>query len=397
MNWPKAALGEVTQKIGSGSTPRGGEESYKDRGIPFIRSMNVYDGEFVYNGLAYLDEEQARALRHVTLHPGDVLLNITGASVARVCRLPDKLSGGRVNQHVAIIRPDNNRLDSDFLAHLLRAPEAKAQLLRVSEAGATREAITKTQIEEFRIPLPPLAEQRRIAAILGKADRVRRLRKRAVGLLEGLTQSIFLEMFGHPAANPHGIPIEALSNVASFVSGGTPSKDVREFWSGDIPWVSPKDMKVTNIVDSEDHVSEAAILRTSLKLIEPVTVLMVVRGMILAHTVPIAITHRAVTINQDMKAIRFDRKIDPAFGLWCLKTQADVILSKVSTAAHGTKRLEMADVERLPIQTPNEIEQQKFVKASLSVGRMIKASTAALKSDSLFFTSLQHRAFSGEL
>jgi type I restriction enzyme, S subunit len=196
VSWPSAALGEITLKIGSGSTPRGGGESYKSCGVPLIRSMNVHDGELVDDGLAYLDESQAAALNHVTLQPGDVLLNITGASVARVCRLPDQLSGSRVNQHVSIVRPDSKKLDTNFLAHLLRAPEAKRRLLRVAGAGATREAITKSQIEEFRIPLPPLDEQRRIAAILDKADELRRKRKRALDLLDSLSRSIFLEMFG---------------------------------------------------------------------------------------------------------------------------------------------------------------------------------------------------------
>jgi type I restriction enzyme, S subunit len=201
MSWPTVPLGEITEKIGSGSTPRGGEESYKSSGVPLVRSMNVHDGEFFYDGLAFLDDQQAEALRHVTLQAGDVLLNITGASVARVCKLPEQLSGGRVNQHVSIVRPDPRRLDPGFLAHLLRAPEAKARLLRVAGAGATREAITKSQIEEFGIPLPALDEQRRIAAILDKVDALRRKRKRALALLDGLTQSIFLEMFGDLVEN----------------------------------------------------------------------------------------------------------------------------------------------------------------------------------------------------
>jgi type I restriction enzyme S subunit len=154
VSWPTAALGEVTQKIGSGSTPRGGGESYKAWGIPLIRSMNVHDGEFVDDGLAYLDDHQAAALKHVTLHVGDVLLNITGASVARVCRLPDQLSGGRVNQHVSIIRPDNRRLDTNFLAHLLRAPEAKARLLRVAGRGLHEKQSQKHRFRSSKSSFP---------------------------------------------------------------------------------------------------------------------------------------------------------------------------------------------------------------------------------------------------
>jgi type I restriction enzyme, S subunit len=218
VSWPTAPLGEITEKIGSGSTPRGGEESYKSSGVPLVRSMNVYDGEFFYDGLAFLDDQQAEALSHVTLQAGDVLLNITGASVARVCRLPDRLSGGRVNQHVSIVRPDPKRLDAGFLAHLLRAPEAKGRLLRVG-AGATREAITKAQIEEFRISLPPLDEQRRIAAILDKADALRRKRKCALDLLDSLTQSIFLEMFGDPGLSRQ-FPSRALCDITTKITDG---------------------------------------------------------------------------------------------------------------------------------------------------------------------------------
>jgi len=230
MSWPTATLGEITEKIGSGSTPRGGGESYKSYGIPFVRSMNVRDGEFVVEGLAYLDEPQAAALKHVTLHAGDVLLNITGASVARVCRLPDQL--GRVNQHVSIIRPDKKRLDTNFLAHLLRAPQAKSRLLRVAGAGATREAITKAQIEEFKIPLPSLSEQRRIAAILDKADALRRKRNHTLDLLDGLSKSIFQEMFS--ASNLTRRPIGSVCEVGS---GSTTRREDASNFGGEICWV----------------------------------------------------------------------------------------------------------------------------------------------------------------
>src|SRR5206468_80124 len=127
--------------------------------------------------IALMVEMMAPGPKEVIVDPACGTCGFTGASVARVCRLPDAYSGGRVNQHVSIIRPDVTRLNPHFLEHLLRAPEAKSALLRTAGAGATREAITKTQIEEFKIPLPPLEEQRRIAAILDKADMLRRKRK----------------------------------------------------------------------------------------------------------------------------------------------------------------------------------------------------------------------------
>ena len=116
--WDVQLLKQHTTKIGSGATPKGGNESYKSEGIPLIRSLNVYNGTFKYKDLAHIDENQAAALDNVILQGGDVLLNITGASVARCCIVPCDLVSGRVNQHVAILRPKDS-LKSD---HRRRKP-----------------------------------------------------------------------------------------------------------------------------------------------------------------------------------------------------------------------------------------------------------------------------------
>jgi restriction endonuclease S subunit len=155
VSWPLYALGDLTHKIGSGSTPRGGDGAYKSSGIPLVRSMNVHDGAFKRDGLAFIDEEQARLLQNVTLQKNDVLINITGASVARCCMLPEIYLGGRVNQHVAIIRP-KPELDPVFLSYFLTATDTKRTLLNTAGGGATREALTKAQLEALPIPLPPL-------------------------------------------------------------------------------------------------------------------------------------------------------------------------------------------------------------------------------------------------
>jgi type I restriction enzyme S subunit len=166
--WPLIYLGELTSKIGSGSTPTGGEVSYKDEGISLIRSLNVRDGEFSFKDLAFIDNQQAAKLAGVVVEADDVLLNITGASVARVCRAPESVLPARVNQHVCIIRPKPS-LDPVFLEQFLLYPHTKRRLLKIGGAGATREAITKSQIEQFATICPPILMQdefrRRVAAV----------------------------------------------------------------------------------------------------------------------------------------------------------------------------------------------------------------------------------------
>ena len=156
--WETRRLGELTSKLGSGSTPTGGDTAYKDVGISLIRSLNVHDGLFLRKNLAHVDEQQAAKLRNVVVEENDILLNITGASVARVCRAPADVLPARVNQHVMIVRP-TSALNPLFLESLLLNPSMKAKLLKVGGAGATREAITKADAEELEVIVPPKSLQ----------------------------------------------------------------------------------------------------------------------------------------------------------------------------------------------------------------------------------------------
>lgn len=157
-------LADICQKIGSGATPRGGKEAYRAEGIALVRSQNVLDFSFSRDGLAYINDEQADKLRNVELQSGDVLLNITGDSVARACLMDDDYLPGRVNQHVAIIRVDESKAVNSYLLYYLQW--RKSHLLQLASAGATRNALTKGMIEQLEIDLPSLDEQRKVVGIL---------------------------------------------------------------------------------------------------------------------------------------------------------------------------------------------------------------------------------------
>ncbi len=172
--WASITLDELCSKLGSGATPRGGKAAYKAEGVPLIRSMNVHNGHFEWKDLAHIDGNQAEKLKGVTLLKGDVLLNITGASVARSCLLPDELVGGRVNQHVSIVRVDQNRMLPIFLNAVLVSDSYQNHLLDGSKmAGATREAITKDDLKKMTVPLPPLALQQEFADFAAQVDKSR--------------------------------------------------------------------------------------------------------------------------------------------------------------------------------------------------------------------------------
>lgn len=150
--WLPTTLGAVTSKIGSGATPRGGKAVYVDSGTAFIRSQNVYDSQFEWEGLAHITDEAADSLDGVTVQPEDVLLNITGASFLRTCVVDPDVLPSRVNQHVCIIRPMSG-MPSRYI-HLQLLRHSTKSYLSGLDAGASRQAVTKGHIESVPLVTP---------------------------------------------------------------------------------------------------------------------------------------------------------------------------------------------------------------------------------------------------
>ena len=194
--WEWVRLGDYCLKIGSGATPKGGKDAYVDAG-PFrlIRSQNIYNDGFAPAGLAYISEDQAQKLDGAAVCAGDVLLNITGDSVARVCLAPSAYLPARVNQHVAIIRPEQGKLDSRFLRYFLASPYQQELMLGLAAAGATRNALTKGMIEGFKVPCPPLSNQQVISDVLTSLDDRIALLRETNATLEAIAQALFKSWF----------------------------------------------------------------------------------------------------------------------------------------------------------------------------------------------------------
>lgn len=196
--WKLSSISSFTTKIGSGSTPKGGESSYKSLGIPLIRSMNIHFDRIKYDELAYIDEEQARKLDGVTVEENDVLLNITGASIGRVNIATSRLSGARVNQHVCIIRCVKNIVLPKYLYFYLYSPECQRWITE-ENYGATRQALTKGMIEIYEIKKPELKEQheivRRVEELFAFADQIEASVNIAQKRINSMTQSILAKAF----------------------------------------------------------------------------------------------------------------------------------------------------------------------------------------------------------
>ena len=194
--WGSVKLGNYCSKIGSGSTPRGGSSVYLDNGeYALFRSQNILNNAFSSNGLVFIDSKAAEKLKNVSVEENDVLLNITGDSVARVCKAPSEYLPARVNQHVAIIRTNQDELNSSYVNYYLNSKSMQNQMMSLASAGATRNALTKVMIENFDIPKPPLTIQKKIAHILSTLDDKIELNRKMNQTLEEMAQALFKSWF----------------------------------------------------------------------------------------------------------------------------------------------------------------------------------------------------------
>ena len=193
--WKLARLGDLATKIGSGATPKGGRESYGAEGISLIRSMNVHCGRFENKELAHISDEQAARLENVTVERQDVLLNITGASVARCCVVPEDVLPARVNQHVCIIRC-REYISPGFLSNMLIDDNYQDLLWKIAGSGATREAITKQQVENLQIIVPPNELQEQFVNFVAQVDKSKAVIQKSLDETQLLFDSLMQKYFG---------------------------------------------------------------------------------------------------------------------------------------------------------------------------------------------------------
>ncbi len=391
--WTMVPLAEAAE-IRGGATPLRGNAEYWNGDIPWLTPTDLPPvGAGITNVQETADSITQEGLGScsASLLPRGAVLFSSRASIGKVGIADVPLA---TNQGFANFIPRDG-VGSRYLAWCLS--HHARQITRLAGSTTFKE-VTKRSLRRFLIPMPPPPEQRRIVEILDQVDRLRQLRTEADEKAERVLPVLLTRILGRPETWLGDAGCEPLGSLASFISGATPSKSVQGFWQGDVPWVSPKDMKVDFLSDSQDHVSDAAVKETNLRLIERGNTLVVVRGMILARTIPLAINLNPVTINQDMKALLPSREPITGTYLWAALTVARQRLrGLVRTAAHGTRKLDTPDLMqfRIPLPTPDQIQQ---VSSAVETHRHLVESRqkGALLTDRLF-RLLVSKAFSGSL
>ena len=263
-------LAEVCEKIGSGATPRGGKEAYCNEGISLVRSQNVLDFNFSKDGLAFINDEQAKRLSNVEVHSGDVLLNITGDSVARACLMDDDYLPARVNQHVAIIRGNSHKVLNSYVLYYLQW--RKEHLLQLASAGATRNALTKAMIEQLELDLPPLDIHKHLVAILDSLQNKIQLNQKINDNLQQQAAALFSSLYDRTNTEVR------FTDLIQILGGGTPKTGENTYWNGNIAFFTPKDVGTPYTLITEKTITEVGLSHCNSRLYPVNTVFVTARG-----------------------------------------------------------------------------------------------------------------------
>ncbi len=389
-SWRTAQIADICDRVVVGHVGPSKEHRVPE-GIPFLMGKNVRANGLELEDLEFVSREFHASERKSQLSPGDVVVVRIGKS-GTAAVIPEDL--GQANCAGLIAIKGLRDVTPEFLARYLNSADGQRASLAQTK-GSTRMTLNTRSVASTEVPVPPRPEQDRIVSLLDKADAIRRKHHEAIALSEDLPLAIYSELFGDPVTNDRGWPASTIGDETSISSGATPSKQEPSFWGGRIPWVSPKDMKCAYLEDAQDHISEAAVAQGRVQIVAPGAVLIVVRGMILAHTMPVALSCAPLTINQDLKAVRPSDRAMPEFLLWTLRAMSGFLLARISTAAHGTKRLDLASLRGTPIVLPPLEVQEQFCR-SIETVRALEAQLRDSAQEPLF-ESLSQRAFRDKL
>ncbi len=382
-HWDVKALKNVISRIESGVSVNAIDTPAAEGEIGVLKTSCVYRGWFdPAENKAVVPEEYERVACPVT----------AGTLIVSRMNTPDLVgAAGMVGEsNPGLFLPDRlwqvhfADAHAAFIHYWTHSPLYRAQVQQVcAGASSSMQNLAQDQFRAFTLALPPVREQTAIATFLdretAKIDALVAEQQKLIALLKEKRQALIshavtkgldpdvpmndsgVAWLGEVPAHWDVAPIKYL---VKFRSGGTPSKDRLDYWDGEIPWASAKDMKVDRLCDTGDHISDTAIEEGGASLLDEGNVLIVVRGMILARTFPVALTGASMAINQDLKGLQPASKMSSEFLAWYLRGTAAESLSRLDEAGHGTKALRMDAWASLEVSLP-PLDEQLVIACAL--------------------------------
>lgn len=390
MNWPTVELQEVC-RTGSGTTPSRRKTEFYSGNIPWVKSGELRETE-IMDTEEHVSEEAVKSTSLKIVPPGSLLVAMYGATVGRVGLLGVEAT---TNQAVCHVIPDPKKANNRYLFHLL---QERAQELIGRGVGGAQPNINQGTIKQLQIPLPPLDEQKRIAAILDQADELRRLRQRAIDRLNTLGQAIFHEMFGDPSRNHMDWTMGTIRDLLIEAKYGTSKKANTE--GKGIPVLRMGNITYDGALDLSDlkyvELSEKELPKHTAKY-----------GDILFNR-----TNSKELVG---KTAVYDRAETMALAGYLVRARVNergnpFYISAYMNSAHGKKTLRnmcknivgMANInaqefQNISIAIPPVELQDKFANLVVQIGKKREIFEEAQKKDEALFASLQSKAFLGDL
>lgn len=389
---PSPAIGDVVDKVSSWTPTR-----------------DDPDGEFIYVDLSAVDQDSktiasprrlacrdAPSRARQIIRSGDVLVSTVRPNLNAVGRVPVELDGATASTGFCVLRPRSKIADGAYLFHWVRSPRFVAEMVRRA-TGASYPAVSDRIVCESKIPLPSLPEQRRITEIMDKADALRAKRRAALVRLDTLTQFIFLDMFGDPATNPKRWPVRTIRDLLESASYGTSEKagatgEFPVLRMNNITRTGEMDFAELKYMDLREDQRERYLVRTGDVLFNRTNSAELV-GKTAVYRAASPMAYAGYLIR-----LRVNRKHEPEYLAAFLNTAySKRVLRSMCKSIIGMSNINATEIQALRIPVPPHPVQHEFAGCITAVERLKAAHRFSLAEQDNLFTSLQQRAFRGDL
>jgi type I restriction enzyme S subunit len=386
-------IGKSNIKIADGNYsakyPRADE--FIPNGIPFIRANNFENKSITDKDLHFISKEKHSELKKGHIKPRDVLITTRG-NIGQVALVPQRHDDSNINAQIVLLRC-NEGWHPEYLLHAFSSDYVSRQLPSLTTGTALKQLPVK-KLKKLKIPLPPLPQQKKIAAILDAADAYRQKTKALIEKYDALTQSLFLDMFGDPVTNPKGWDSMEMGHISTISSGSTPSRKNEKNFSGEIPWVKTGEVNGSIILDSSEKISEVALANSSCKIYPKGSLIVAMYGQGKTRGQVGVLGINAAT-NQACAVLQPSEKMNFEFLLQQLKM---CYLDLRDLGRGGNQpNLNLKLIKTYKVISPPMIKQNKFSEIlNTIIKQKLKTHNNLIKSENLFKSLLQ-KAFKGEV
>ncbi|WP_321422674.1 restriction endonuclease subunit S [uncultured Methanobacterium sp.] len=390
----KIKLSGILDTIENGNRPKGGIKDL-DEGVPSLGGEHLTKlGGFNFKKLRLVSQEYYYSLKRGKIKQNDVLIVKDGATTGKVSFVDEDFpfQEAAVNEHVFILRGKKDLIHPKFLFYHIFSPFGQLQIMK-NFRGAAIGGINTQFVKNYYIYLPSLKNQMKIVEIMEKAEKLKEWRAEADGLADEYLKSVFLEMFGDPVKNKKGWKRAKLSELGTWKSGGTPSRQRKEFFTGEIPWYTSGELNNTHISDSIENITEQAIENSNAKLIKPNSLLL---GMYDTAALKSSITTTYSSCNQAIAYSELENKnSNIIYVYYAIQIGRKFFMSRQRGIRQKNLNLTMVKDTEIPL--PHLELQNQFAEIVQQVETLKSYQSKSKQEIDNLFNTLMQKAFKGEL